>query len=422
MSALRLCASACALVLTAVLLPGSAAQAATNGPTIRVSVATDGRQATFMGSREPSISADGRYVVFSSADELAGDDTNPLDDVYLRDTRTGITELISVGPAGVEALGDSRSPAVSADGRFVVFAANWDVVGGQDDLGGTFLRDRQAGTTTRIGGRAFWGSADPDISPDGNFVAFEDFLDGAPEDTNFRDDVYVWERRTGTVSAVSVGADGRTTSGDSGSPTVSDDGRYVAYTTDSSVLTGGAAGLGFVVTDRATRRTTVVSAQPQLSGTPRISGDGRFVAFARNTGEWTTDIFSWDRATGRTVPVSVNVRGQPGTGISLTATISRTGRYIAFWSSARDLITEPVTAPMSVYRWDRSTGRSILAMTPPDDAFHGSERGEISDDGYHVATETKSATLVPGDTNGLFDVFRTEVSTPRRTGGPATGR
>ena len=65
---------------------------------------------------------------------------------------------------------------------------------------------------------------------------------------------------------------------------------------------------------------------------------------------------------------------------------------------------------MSVYRFDRQTGRNTLVMTPPDGAFHGSEQLDISDDGRFVATETPSATLVPGDTNGQFDVFRTQVS------------
>ena len=88
-SALRLCASICAIGLAAALLPGTAAQAALDLTTILVSVATDGSGSQFFGSREPSISADGRYVVFSSGDELAPNDTNFLDDVYTCDTRTG---------------------------------------------------------------------------------------------------------------------------------------------------------------------------------------------------------------------------------------------------------------------------------------------------------------------------------------------
>ena len=414
---LRLGASVCALTLAAALLPGAAAHAAaTNGPTIRVSVATDGSQGTLTGSREPSLSADGRFVVFSSGDKLAASDTNPLDDVYLRDVRTGITELISVRASTVVTGIDSAAPAVSADGRFVVFVTNGDLNGGPDTFGGTYLRDRQAGTTTRIGGRDSWDSAGPDITPDGNYVVFHSFFEEATGDLNWSTDVHLWERRTGAVSTVSARADGSTTVGESSSPTISDDGRYVAYMTTSPELSGSLTGRAFVVTDRTNRATTVVTDETGLSGTPKISGDGNFVAFARNASSRTTDVYSWERSNGRIVPVSVNVNGNASSGISLTASISRSGRFIAFWSSARDLIADEVTAPMSVFRWDRNTGRSILAMTPPDDAFYGSETGEISDDGYYLAAETKSATMVPGDTNGEFDVFRVEVSTPKRNG------
>jgi Tol biopolymer transport system component len=169
-----------------------------------------------------------------------------------------------------------------------------------------------------------------------------------------------------------------------------------------------------VLTDRETRKTTVVSPLVDPDGgdvgAPVISGDGNFVAYSQNDAGSATDVKLWERATGTTTAASVNTAGKAGTGVSLDPHISRTGQYVAFWSSARDLVADAPTAPMSVYRFDRQTGRNVLAMTPPDDAFYGSERCDISDDGRFVATETKSATLVPGDTNGQFDVFRTEVA------------
>lgn len=416
---LRLCAPICALGLAAALLPGTAVQAAGPGTTIRVSVATDGSEGEFFGSREPSISSDGRYVVFSSGDQLAADDTNALDDVYLRDTRTGVTELISVGPAGTSVLGDSNLPVVSADGRYVAFISDADLIAGDQWTGGTFLRDRTAGTTTWLGPKGYWFEG-PDISADGNFVVFPAVLDFVPQDTNGYRDVYLWQRGAHVASVVSTGADGRTTAGDSTGPAISDDGRYVTYATTSAALNGGVDGNRIVVTDRESLATTVVS--PLVDGAaggvgePVISGDGKFVAYSQNSARATTDIYLWERATARTTPVSVNVAGRPGTGVSLRPHVSRTGRYVAFWSSARDLVPEATTAPMSVYRYDRRDNRSVLAMTPPDDAFYGSEGCDISDDGFFVATETKSATLVEGDTNGQFDVFRTEVSSPVRAG------
>ena len=250
-------------------------------------------------------------------------------------------------------------------------------------------------------------------------MVFPVISDAVPEDTNFQDDVYLWQRATGALSVVSIGADGKTTFGDSSAPAISDDGRYATYQTTSATLNGGVDGSRVVLTDLRTRTTTPVS--PLVNGqygggAPVISGDGNFVAFSQNTGQWTTDVYLWERATGRTTPVSVNVSGKAGTGVSLRPHISRTGRYVAFWSSARDLVPQTTSAPMSVFRYDRRDNRSVVAMTPPDDAFYGSEDCDISDDGFFVATETKSATLVEGDTNGQFDVFRTEVSSPVRAG------
>jgi hypothetical protein len=419
---LRLSAPICAIGLAAALLPAAAAQAAA-GTTIRVSVATDGSEGEFFGSAEASISADGRYVAFSSGDKLAPNDTTYLDDVYLRDIKTGVTELISVGPAGESILASSNQPAVSANGRFVAFTADADLTGGDEWLGGTYLRDRQAGTTTRIGPRTYWYDSSPDISADGNFVVFSAVQDAVPEDTNHQDDVYLWQRSTGDLSVISTGADGETTFGASTGPTVSDDGRYVTYSTESRTLNGDVDGSRVVLTDRVARRTTVVS--PLVDGKttsgrePVISGDGNFVAYTHRADESSTDIFLWERTTGRSTPVTVNVAGRTGTGTSIEPAISYNGRYVAFWSTARDLVAAPSASLISVYRYDRRANRSVLAMTPPDDALFGTEDCAISDDGIYVASETRSATLVEGDTNGQIDVFRTQVSTPLRPG-PAT--
>jgi Tol biopolymer transport system component len=408
----RVC-GAVAISVAAVVSSGTVAQAAEPGTTIRVSVRSDGSEGEYFGSREPAISADGRYVVFSSGDELAADDTNALDDVYLRDTVTGVTELISVGPSGTSVLGSSNRPKVSADGRYVAFASDAPLTTDTPWNGGTFVRDRQTGVTTRIGPASYLFEG-PDMSADGNFVVFPTVAGAVPEDTNVSVDIYLWNRRNGKLSLVSTKADGTPASGDSSSPSVSDNGRYVTYRTRASDLNGGVYGNRVVLTDRQTKATTVVS--PLLAadggdvGAPVISGDGRFVAYSQNEAQWVTDIKLWQRTTGTTTVASVNTSGQAGTGVSLNPHLSRTGRYVAFWSAAPDLVANPPAAPMSVYRFDRQTGRNVLAMTPPDNAFYGSEQADISDDGRFVATETRSATLVPGDTNDQFDVFRTEVS------------
>src|SRR4051794_2675007 len=137
----------------AVLLAGTAPAWAT-GETKRVSVGTgrvQGNAASFLAS----LSANGRFVVFgSSATNLVAGDTNGLDDVFVRDRRTGTTERVSVGPGGVEGDGIiiAYTPAISHDGRFVVFASDSTnlVVDDTNEAADVFVRDRRTGTTERV--------------------------------------------------------------------------------------------------------------------------------------------------------------------------------------------------------------------------------------------------------------------------------
>jgi hypothetical protein len=229
-----------------------------------------------------------------------------------------------------------------------------------------------------------------------------------PQDTNTDDDVYLWDRTTGALTVVSAGADGKTAPGASTEPAVSDDGRYVTYRTTAKALNGGAAGDRIVVTDRTTRTTGVVSSTS--GNAPAISGDGRWVTYSvyRPGPGNDADVLLWQRTTGATTTVSVDAAGKPADGTSMRPRVNADGRYVAYWSTSRDLVSDTLTAPLSLFRWDRVSGRSILVMTPPDDAFHVTEEADISADGRFVAFETQSGALVEGDTNGKFDVFRTD--------------
>ena len=406
-STLRARTSAAALVVAVALTSGAAAHAAESGTTIRVSVATDGSPGEYNDARQPAISADGRYVAFSTADPLADNDTDFSEDVYLHDTATGVTELVSVGPDGKSPAGGSL-PAVSADGRFVVFVSDAELTPDAGWSGATYLRDRSTGTTTRVGPKMYWWSGRPDLSADGRFVVLATNVNAVPQDTNIDDDVYLWDRTTGALTVVSAGSDGKTASGDSDEPAVSDDGRYVTYRTASKAVHGGVEGSRVVVTDRTTRRSAVVSAT--TGSTPAISGDGRWIAYTVNRSTYQTDVLLWQRASGATTTISMNVAGKPAKGTSLRPRLNADGRYVAFWSTAHDLVPDTLTAPLSLFRWDRTSGRNVVVMTPPDGAFHVMEEADISADGRFVAFETQSGALVEGDTNGKFDVFRADVA------------
>src|SRR5882672_3921736 len=171
----------------ALALPAGAAlallflSAASAGPgaTTRASVTTGGAQGNGR-SFVPALSADGRFAAFySDASNLVAGDANSARDVFVHDGQTGETTRVSVDSSGAEANGDSFAPAISADGRFVTFssAASNLVAGDANGANDVFVRDRQAGTTTRVsvapaGAEANDGSYSPSISSDGRYVAF----------------------------------------------------------------------------------------------------------------------------------------------------------------------------------------------------------------------------------------------------------
>ena len=293
------------------------------GRTERVSVDSNGAQAEevrrfgYPHSFEAAISADGRFVAFTStATNLVPDQPDKYYDVFVHDRVTGTTERVDVDSSGVSGDGFfTRSAAISADGRFVAFASDSTNIvpgdtNGQSDV---FVRDRQRGTTERVsvasnGIQANGPSGQPSISTDGRFVAFTSFASNlVPGDTNGAQDAFVYDRRTHTTERVSVASDGRQGNRGSGffdatSPvSISADGRFVAFHSPSSNLVVGDTNVCFFnfipeecvdvfLHDRvtgATARASVASDGTQgneHSFHPALSGDGRFVAFASRAG------------------------------------------------------------------------------------------------------------------------------------------
>ena len=251
--------------------------------TERVSVATDGTQGN-NESRSPAISADGRFVAFESvASNLVPGDTNNQFDVFVHDRQTGIMERVSVATDGTQANSfGSLIAAVSADGRFVCFSSNASnlVPGDTNNTVDVFVHDRQTGTTERVsvdslGNQGNMISNCGDISADGRFVVS---LSGAsnfvPGDTNGFQDVFVHDRQTGTIERVSVDSLGNQANDHSFSGAISADGRFVAFYSSATNLVPGdtnntltfssttarpAPRNGSVSTVSATRRMTTAS-------------------------------------------------------------------------------------------------------------------------------------------------------------------
>jgi Tol biopolymer transport system component len=324
------------------------------GQTTRVSVDSSGTQANARNFFNPSISADGRFVVFSSdADNLVLDDTNDRPDVFVHDRQTGQTTRVSVDSSGNEANGHSGNvSSISADGRFVAFSSSArNLVPGIMNIGSNiFVHDRQTGQTTRVSvdsmGNEFDAScSDPSISADGRFVAFYSF------DANDREDIFVHDRQTGQTTRVPM-------NGFSISPSISADGRFVAFESRDQVW----------VHDQQTGQIMPVSE----GRTPSISADGRFVAFvsyANNLVPGDTndeqDVFVHDRQTGQTTRVSVDSSGNQANAFNFDPSISADGRFVAFVSSANNLVPEDSNEATDIFVRDlRPTSRVCNCQSP----------------------------------------------------------
>jgi Tol biopolymer transport system component len=382
-------------------------------------------------SQRPSVSENGRFVAFAStAENLVPGDTNGVEDVFVYDRRTGETKRVSVDSAGAQSDGTSTWPSISSDGRFVAFASGAGNLVADDTNGrwDVFVHNRQSGVTERVSladdeAEGDMNSGAPSISADGLRVAFDS---GASNlvigDTNGQGDVFVRDRQLGTTARVSVSTGGMQGDGESFFSTISAEGNHVAFESRATNLTAGDANGAddvFVrdIVDATTERVSVDSNGAEGNSTSfgaSISADGHFVAFMSDAdnlvpgdGNACQDVFVRDRTTGETEQVSVDSNGVPGNRSSVRPSISADGRYIAFVSGADNLVPTDVNGRTDVFvhdRWKRVTELISLA-TDGSQALGGFLSLAISPDGRWVAFESDAANLVPGDTNGMWDIF-----------------
>jgi Tol biopolymer transport system component len=335
------------------------------GTTVMVSVATNGAQGDGQSSY-PSISADGRYVTFDSgASNLVSGDSNGLRDVFARDTVAGTTKRVSVATDGTQANKSSTFGSISADGQYVTFyseATNL-VPGDTNGKGDNFVRDTKAGGATRrisigtsgIQGNDISGLGKSAISADGRYVAFWSRATTlVPGDTNGKDDIFVRDTVANTTTRVSLASDGAQGNGFAGSPSLSADGRYVAFGSEASNLVPDDTNEQGDIFVRDTlagsiSRVSLATSGEQANGPnslPSISADGRYVAFTSygsNSVSGDTndvaDVFVRDTVGNTTTRVSVATDGTQGNGFSdLGLAISADGRYVVFGSEASTLV------------------------------------------------------------------------------------
>lgn len=403
-------------------------------PIERVSVSSGGAQGNAQtGSWGPdAISYDGRFVAFSSmASNLVRGDTNNNADVFVRDRLKGRTERVSLSATGGQFDSGGRTPSISADGRFVTFTTDACHVEGDtmtcwEDI---MMRDRWTRTTVKVavssaevpGDAGSYGGA---LSANGRYVVFNSNATNlVPGDTNSAPDLFVRDLVAGTTVRVSVSSTGAQADAGSGNAAkLSADGRYVVFSSiASNLVPGDSNGVEDVFRrDLRTGCTTRVSvakgggAANGPSWYPVVSADGTrvaFLSFATNlAGEvdgTMSQVFLRDLVRGKTALVSVGHDGVAGNGLSGTGGISADGTRVVFVSHATNLAGSDTNGLPDVFVRDVSqwTTTRVTIGHGGAEANGSSDFPGISGNGRWVVFNSEATNLVPGDTNGFVDTF-----------------
>ncbi len=364
---------------------------------------------------------------------VASSDANPL-----------VGPLLTPPALSSGAAGDSHNPGVSADGRFVVFVSGADNLVTNDNNGvfDVLVRDRQLGQTvlvsvnasgTRSGNGA---SQSPTISANGQFVVFESTAsDLVANDTNNVADVFLRNLVAGTTTLISVSPNGVSPGNlESSAPTLTPDGRYVLFTSRASNLATGDANnaVDLFVRDTAAGTTTLVTRNSGniasfagrsaiWDGNRQISDDGRWVAFHSSATDLVAgdtnaklDVFARDLQSSSSVKISANTAGTGlGNGDSQNASLDATGRHVAFQSAASNLATNDTNTGLDVFVRDRVAGTTTLVSVNTNgvSSTSGSSGSPVlSKQGNVVVFLSTANNLVAGDTNlSGADLFRRDL-------------
>jgi len=402
------------------------------GKTEVISVDSAGKLGNGM-SNDPSISAAGRYVAFeSTASNLVPGDTNGYADIFVHDRKTGETKIISKDSSGKPANGPSEHSRISADGRYVAFKSTASnlVPGDTNGASDIFVHDRVTGKTIIIsmdssGKSANGRSSNPAISADGRYVAFDSTAGNlVPSATNGKSHIFVHDRKTGKTKIISTDSAGNIGNNNGNRPSISADGRYVAFESTASNLvpveTNGKTHI--FVHDRSTGKTKTISMDSSGklgnndSNRPSISADGRYVAFDSDASNLVTgdtneapNVFVHDCVTAETKIIDKDFAGKVGNNRgSSDAAISSDGRYVVYESQADNLVPGDTNGKSDAFIHDRQTGETKI-ISVNSKGTQGNAGGcfasAISADGRYVAFSSEASNLVPDDMNGERDIF-----------------
>ncbi len=397
-------------VIVAVLFSALTSNAVLAQTLERVSVDSSGLAGNSENTR-PAISADGRFVAFSStANNLVSGDTNLVRDIFVHDRTTNVTVRVSISSAGVQANAKSGRPAISGDGRYVAFysdASNLIDIDGNTardifvhdrdpDGNGSFDEGNGVTILASIATNMFRGNASstrPAISADGKFVVFRTSASTlVPGDTNGLDDILVRDLTANTTVRLNVDdAGAQATGGESDRPSISADGRFVAFYSDAFNLVTG--------DEQAFNPTTC----PTCTGVRDI--------FVRDRDPDTNGVF--DEGNGVTIRVSVTSAGDAGNGTSTRSAISSNGQFVAYKSTATNLVTGDSNGADDVFVHDLQTAVTTRVSVASDSSQANGESSVpvISGDGRYVAFRSLATNLVAGVGNGFEQVYMVDRQT-----------
>jgi Tol biopolymer transport system component len=344
------------------------------GRVVLASVAADGTQGNANSGRG-MICFNGRRTVFhSGASNLVDDDTNRVADVFIRDLPQKSTVRVSVSTDGVQADRDCLDPAISGDGRRVVFYSRSDklVENDTNKRGDIFLRDLEADRTVRVsvktgGGQCKGGEGEPAISADGRYVVFLSSADDIVEgDTNLCVDVFLHDYHKTETSRVSLNSDQKQVDDNCWFTTISGDGRIVAFTSTADNIWGYSEkiqvylrdvehGDTFAVLNKGNR---VLPAEG--ADRPALSYTGRWVVFESKSNDIVDgddddffDVFIRDTLYKTNSRISVAYDGGPVDGDSRSPSISPNGRFVGFESYASNIVPDDTNGVADAFIYDR---------------------------------------------------------------------
>jgi len=389
-------------------------------------------------STAPSISNDGQVVAFlSNAGKLVGDN-EIIQHIYIKNLSTNQISRASIGDGGQKANSISYSPDISGDGKHVVFYSLADNLVTADDNGESdvFIRNLETGytklvSTSTSGVQANGRSTEAVVSNDGRYIAFSSMATNlVSTPTLGKSNVYVKDMQTGAVQIISINNNGQAGDAESFEPAISASGRYVAFSSLANNMDSAPANNQYdiFVHDRELKKTTRVSINNsgQLSnnhsGQVSISDDGQVIAFASMANNLSStdensliDVFVKDIANNNIIRITPKFGESNGPNFS--PKVSGNGRFVSFYSSSTNLISDDTNNKDDLYLFDRFFDSIELVSLSASGKQIDSNIDKIAALNFNgrIAAFSTASAIDPADSNKQMDIFLREMDPAKNT-------